>query len=451
VLLDVLNQLNSTNFATTIQAGFKAAGDTVKSLATALRTFIIPALLAIKAGADQVAAAINKVFGTQLTGGAVLFGLAIAKVTGLLSVFTTGLGFAYQAFKLLISGLPVAIELFKLLSLVLRANPIIALAVAIGVLVGLILRQFPQIGVAVKQFFLDPIAGITAAWNAVATFFGTFIENLRNIFASVGLFIADAFNKGVEAVKAFFQPAIDAINAGIEGIKAAWNALGTFFTDLWAGIQTTFDTAWQAIKDGAQAAWDFISSSVSAPFEKIKSVVADMWKFVTDKFNALIDKVKDFLGLQAQADGGDGGGNTPAFAGGGRVRGPGTSTSDSIWAKLSNGEFVVKARAVAHYGPSLLSAINNMRIPRFAAGGFVSGESFRAAFAPAVPRFAAGGLVAAPALAGDGGGGRPVILNIGGESIGGLSATGAAVEALQRYASQKAVRTAGRKPEWYKG
>lgn len=58
------------------------------------------------------------------------------------------------------------------------------------------------------------------------------------------------------------------------------------------------------------------------------------------------------------------------FAEGGRVRGPGTGTSDSIVARLSDGEYVVKEKAARKYG-SLLDAINNDRLPKFANGGHV--------------------------------------------------------------------------------
>jgi hypothetical protein len=67
------------------------------------------------------------------------------------------------------------------------------------------------------------------------------------------------------------------------------------------------------------------------------------------------------------------------FAGGGYVTGPGTSTSDSIPARLSAGEYVVNAAAVKRVGVAFLEAINGIeggpRIqgPRltFAAGGLV--------------------------------------------------------------------------------
>ena len=56
-------------------------------------------------------------------------------------------------------------------------------------------------------------------------------------------------------------------------------------------------------------------------------------------------------------------------ASGGIITGQGTSTSDSIPARLSNGEYVVNARATAGFLP-LLNAINDAGLqPRFAMGG----------------------------------------------------------------------------------
>ncbi|WP_347253453.1 tape measure protein [Leminorella grimontii] len=61
-----------------------------------------------------------------------------------------------------------------------------------------------------------------------------------------------------------------------------------------------------------------------------------------------------------------------AAATGGHITGPGTSTSDSIPAWLSNGEFVMKTRAVQRYGVGFMHALNNGQLPKFASGGLVS-------------------------------------------------------------------------------
>jgi hypothetical protein len=67
-------------------------------------------------------------------------------------------------------------------------------------------------------------------------------------------------------------------------------------------------------------------------------------------------------------------------AAGGHITGPGTGTSDSIPAWLSNGEFVVKAQQTAKFLP-LLHAINDGKFQGFASGGLAA---FDSAFGPTV-------------------------------------------------------------------
>lgn len=61
-----------------------------------------------------------------------------------------------------------------------------------------------------------------------------------------------------------------------------------------------------------------------------------------------------------------------AYATGGLIVGPGTGTSDSIPAMLSNGEYVINAAAVQQYGRGFFDRLNAQR---FAAGGYVGGGS----------------------------------------------------------------------------
>lgn len=70
------------------------------------------------------------------------------------------------------------------------------------------------------------------------------------------------------------------------------------------------------------------------------------------------------------------------FAEGGYVRGPGSTTSDSIPARLSNGEYVIRAEAVRKVGVATLDAINTgAQVRKFASGGYV-GQAAGSASAP---------------------------------------------------------------------
>lgn len=83
-------------------------------------------------------------------------------------------------------------------------------------------------------------------------------------------------------------------------------------------------------------------------------------------------------------------GKVKKFAAGGLVTGPGTATSDSIPARLSAGEYVVRAAAVQRVGVAFLDALNGLRTPpawdgqrlAFAAGGLVPAVQV----APAAPQ-----------------------------------------------------------------
>jgi len=88
--------------------------------------------------------------------------------------------------------------------------------------------------------------------------------------------------------------------------------------------------------------------------------------------------------------GGSGGGaanpvasGIPTFATGGPVSGAGTGTSDSIPAWLSNGEYVINAKATKANRP-LLDSINFGNAKKYATGGPVGGSTLMA-FTPSAP------------------------------------------------------------------
>jgi len=75
-------------------------------------------------------------------------------------------------------------------------------------------------------------------------------------------------------------------------------------------------------------------------------------------------------------------GGLVGYPGGGMVTGPGTGTSDSILARVSNGEFVIRAKSVARYGARFLAAINEGRLGMAStvagAGGSMAGAGAEA-------------------------------------------------------------------------
>lgn len=188
---------------------------------------------------------------------------------------------------------------------------------------------------------------------------------------------------------------------------------------------------WDTIKEWV----NWISTNVGEAWQSAVKSIEDAWsgmvKWVSDGIDSvigfidgLIDKAKAaasalaslFKGSNAAASGG----GAPGFAGGGYIRGPGTSTSDSIPMWGSDGEYMVKAAAVSRVGVPTLDRINAGQMPHFAEGGLV----------------------------GAGGGGTAVHLHIGDRSFA-LTASQGTADSLVHEARTRHILSTGRKPSWH--
>lgn len=310
------------------------------------------------------------------------------------------------------------------------------------------------------------------------------LTGLKNVYAAVKI-VVEGFIIGFKLISATLQPVADLINkvfgtqvtgeiilivaavlqftgalkllfslvqVGVAGFQLLSGIIGLAFAPggvfiigiglIIAAVALLALTHLPELKAAFTAVYDFMSDG-------IKSLV-EFWDKLNATIDSGIDALKRFLGLQqAQTQANNSGGGV-GFAGGGHVNGPGSGTSDSIIARLSNGEFVQRAQAVAYYGPAFMAALNQMRIPRniveglagFANGGFVRAIG---SLAP-MPRFATGGLVDTKLVGGANG--HPVTLNIGGEIFTGLVAEDKTFDRLQRFAVRRNIQSPGHKPQW---
>lgn len=302
---------------------------------------------------------------------------------------------------------------------------------AIAAVLGTILFVFGPILIAVGLF----VQVIGLAFAGIGTLIGAFTG-----LAGVGAFLATV----IGGIVAFFGSWLFAIIALIVGITALVVVIVQHWPQIKAVILKTIADIIQAIAtwvgNMSRAAEEIVASfrdmarnvalglaevikdattaadAITRPFVDAWNAVADVIQSIVDKMfgwlNDLIKKVEDaqaaISGFSKTAGAGGGGANKGGggFAEGGSVNGPGTPTSDSIWARLSDGEFVMKARAVQKYGVGFMSRVNAMRAPRFAMGGL-------AIAAPGIG-FAGGGTEAASAFSAPR---NEVNLHIGGQTF----------------------------------
>lgn len=104
----------------------------------------------------------------------------------------------------------------------------------------------------------------------------------------------------------------------------------------------------------------------------------------------ILKAVKWALGGFSEGGAVGAGGGTKKLASGGFVSGAGTSTSDSIPARLSNGEFVQPTSAVNHYGRGFMEAIRSKKFPKVSVR---EGNLPEISKTRAVQKYATGGMV----------------------------------------------------------
>jgi len=128
--------------------------------------------------------------------------------------------------------------------------------------------------------------------------------------------------------------------------------------DVLSGVGGFLSDTFFNIVDSSKSVFDALSSS----FDSLVSLVTGL--FSNNSGGSLGFTQLETVSVLAA------GVKTFFAANGGLVFGPGTGTSDSIPAMLSNEEFVINAKATKRHR-NLLEAINSGRIPRLANGGIV--------------------------------------------------------------------------------
>jgi phage-related minor tail protein len=334
---------------------------------------------------------------------------------------------------------------------------------------------------SIQQSAISAKDAIVAAWGSVTEFFSNIWEGVKTAAGAAKDFVVGAWNSVLqffsdlwEGIKGFASSAWEAIKQFASDAKdfvvEKWNAVVAFFQGVWDSLKQMASDAWTFIQDLPSKAKDFVVEKwneliqfFADLWEKIKKLAADAatsiqkaWEDLVAWFEgtwvgrmvAGIQKVIDWFKKLGAAQGAVNAetGGTPdepsGFKGGGVIRGRGTGTSDSILAWLSNGEGVLTARALMHYGTGIVGAINNLQFPRFNMGGIVDALTNPLDF----PRFAGGGVVAATSGRH---GGQPIILNIGGEQFNLIARENDTADRLGRYANKRRLSSAGRKPSYY--
>ncbi|ESX24438.1 phage tail tape measure protein [Mesorhizobium sp. LSJC264A00] len=333
--------------------------------------------------------------------------------------------------------------------------------------------------------------GVAAVGAASATTAGQ-VENLGHQITVIrgggGELTKQVFNvvDGVARAADDGKQALDGLKSSVDGTSGAVDGVSNEITHSISTIAPAaqeaasgFNSSLGNLDSGAAQA---AAEAIVAPFEtlpgKLSAILSGMRALLQSGFsgfagivNTLAAQVEAAIArilaslraaaaaaqsLRAAAgssSSSDSGGSHGGFAGGGSVRGPGGPRTDSILARLSDGEFVVQAAIVKRLGVDFFHALNNGFLPSlkglrgFSMGGFA--DSFNGSMSQlTIPRFAGGGFANVPASSPSTTAGRtPFVLQLpNGAEIDDMTIGDVSMRRLQKEAVRSGLLSTGRKP-----
>lgn len=221
---------------------------------------------------------------------------------------------------------------------------------ATGGLVGATPSSTPVAGTTVTgaSLVLDPavFANLTQAAATLGVQLTTLVQQITGL-------VNPAFDQMSVTSSVTWQAMTNSANQSLVAHTAIFNSLTNGFGNIRSSLQYTAD--W------AVSQWDRMREAAAEPVRYVingpmNAGIIAAWNQLNDDFG--LGKSVAPIPLQ--------------FASGGKVLGPGTGTSDSIPARLSNGEFVVREKITSRVAP-FLTALNDGQPEALQAAGFATG------------------------------------------------------------------------------
>ena len=224
------------------------------------------------------------------------------------------------------------------------------------------------------------------AAQAVEDYNNNHIDRNADYYETMQLQESNSYRENIEALKAQADNGIISLEQYIEKYNELTVAHEAFqdklskAKEISSQMAGSFTNAFMSFLEGTktagQAFADFAKSIIMYIIQMI--IQAMILKAIAPWINGIFGLSNG--GLATMAEGG-----VVYAATGGRIRGPGTSTSDSIPAMLSDGEYVISAKAVDRLGVPFLDNLNSGMYRTFSTGGVVENLKSR----PSVKEYAA--------------------------------------------------------------
>lgn len=252
----------------------------LKDIITQAVSIIGAAFQALRSAAAGIADVVNNVFGTKLSGDALLLAAAIAKITGLLSLFTSGMVAAGAAALVLLRGIGLAGAAIRALAVGLAA----AIGVSpLGIIAALVLivAAFASSSDEIKRIWLSTFEALSEIADQAATGLVNQVVKALDFRPGEEVFswIRRAF---LNAAQAVFDDAAKLGEGIIKNIAIGSVKIGKLF----GFLPAEFKLATDEVKAEAEKLPEIIRS-----FEP--KAERNVWQWFSDQFKTSTEGIKE--------------------------------------------------------------------------------------------------------------------------------------------------------------
>lgn len=154
-----------------------------------------------------------------------------------------------------------------------------------------------------------------------------------------------------------------------QAVVNRWSDMSNSQDSHLGAMQSNASTGFNAIRSGGEQQMSALSTAVAREMGELPPETRSAMEDTANILNKFADAVNESFGEIGVTLP-----QIPAFRDGGPINGPGTGTSDSILARVSNGEFIMPADRTSSYYP-ILEAMRSGDYPAYATGGMVDLEN----------------------------------------------------------------------------
>lgn len=214
----------------------------------------------------------------------------LSKESKIAKIALNGLKVGSSVFSFLVTATSKAGQAFSALTSIMMANPFIAIAAVIAVVVAALVLFFTktklgqQLWQSFTQFLSSAWQGLVSiaqsVWNAIASAFTTVVGVIKGVWSGITGFFSGLWQGIVSIATTVWNSFITSISPIVEAFKTLWSSLTEFFSTLWQGIVTVAQTIWSGLSAFFATLWQGIVAVATPIWNVLVTVITTVWNTI---------------------------------------------------------------------------------------------------------------------------------------------------------------------------